>query len=81
MPFKDISYLELWRLLCSAKKNNSVIFFYFGPVVQEEMLFKGIFLSGALASRNHLCNIGRGYYEKQFCEVILNLGQWFGRCR
>ena len=22
MPFKDISYLELWRLLCSAKENR-----------------------------------------------------------
>ena len=34
------------------------------------------------AEWNHLCNYGRGYYEKQFCEIILNLGQWFrGRCR
>ena len=30
--------------------------------------------------RNHLCNFGRGYYEKQFGEIILNSGQWF-RCR
>ena len=22
---------------------------------------------------NHLCNFGRGYYEEQFCEIILNL--------
>ena len=22
---------------------------------------------------------GRGYYEEQFCEIILNLGQWFRR--
>ena len=29
---------------------------------------------------NHLCNFGTGYYEEQFCEIILNLGQWF-RCR
>ena len=28
---------------------------------------------------NHLCNFGRGYYEKQFCEIILNLDQWFRR--
>ena len=34
------------------------------------------------AEQNHLCNYGRGYYEKQFCEIILNLGQWFRRrCR
>ena len=26
--------------------------------------------------RKHLCNFGRGYFEEQFCEVILNLDQW-----
>ena len=31
------------------------------------------------AEWNHLCNYGRGYYEKQFCETILNFGQWFRR--
>ena len=39
-------------------------------------------MSGSLfwsAERNNLCNFGRGYYEKQFCEFILNLGQWFRR--
>ena len=31
---------------------------------------------------NHLCNFGRGFYEEQICEIILNLGQWFKRkCR
>ena len=25
--------------------------------------------------------IGRGHYEEQFCEIILNFGQWFRRCR
>ena len=24
------------------------------------------------AECNHLCNFGRGYYEEQFCEIILN---------
>ena len=34
------------------------------------------------AECNSLCNFGRGYYEEQFCELILNLGQWFrSRCR
>ena len=28
-----------------------------------------------------MCNFGRGHYEEQFCEIILNLGQWFRRCR
>ena len=48
MPFKGISYLELWQHFCSAE-------------------------------RNYLCNFGRRYYEEQFCEIILNLGQWFRR--
>ena len=48
------------------------------------MPFKCIFLSGALAALcstecNHLCNFGRGYYEEQFCELILNLGLWIRR--
>ena len=24
-----------------------------------------------------LCNFGRRHHEKQFCEIILNLEQWF----
>ena len=56
-------------------------------MVQEEMLFKGIFyleLQQPLCSvdRNHLCNFGRRYHEEQFCENIWNLDQWFRRkCR
>ena len=45
MPFKDISFVELWQPLCSVEQN-------------------------------HLCNFGRGFYEEQFCEIILNLSQW-----
>ena len=48
MLFKDLSYLELWNLFCTAE-------------------------------RNHLCNFGRGYYEEQYCEIILNSDQWFKR--
>ena len=29
------------------------------------------------AEWNHLCNFDRRYYEEQFCEIILNLDQWF----
>ena len=51
MPFKGISYLELWQPCCSA----------------EHYL---------------LCIFGRGYYEEQFFEIILNFDQWFKRsCR
>ena len=56
----------------------------FGPVVQEEMLFKDIsylelWRPFCSAERNHLCNFSREYYEEQFCEIVLNLDQWFIR--
>ena len=25
-------------------------------------------------------HFGRGHNEEQFCEIILNIDQWFGRC-
>ena len=48
------------------------------------MQFKGISYLELLqpfcsAEHNRLCNFGRGYYEEQFCEIILNWGQWFRR--
>ena len=30
------------------------------------------------AEWKNLSNFGRVYYEEQFCEIILNFGQWFG---
>ena len=53
-------------------------------MVQEEKLFKDIsylelWQPFCSAERNHLCNFGRGYHEEQFCEIILNLDQWFRR--
>ena len=43
--FKDISYIQLWKLFCSTERNHLCNFgigyyeeyFEFGPVVQEEM--------------------------------------------
>ena len=61
--------------------------FEFGPMVQKEILFKGIpylelWQPFCSAEGNHLCNFCRGYYEEQFYEIIFNLGQWFRRrCR
>ena len=54
-------------------------------MVQEERPFKDIsylelWQSFCSVEQNHLCNFGRGYYEEQFCEIILNLDQWFRRC-
>ena len=31
-------------------------------------------------SRTFCANFGRGHYEENFCEITLNLGQWFRRC-
>ena len=55
-----------------------------GLMVQKECRLKVILIwsSGRFCSveHNHLCKFGKGYYEEQFCEIILNLGQWFWRC-
>ena len=53
----------------------------FGRVAQE-MLFKDIsylelWQPLCSADWNHLCNFPRRYHEEQFCEIILNLDQWF----
>ena len=52
-------------------------YFEFGLVVQEGMSFKGIsylklWQPFCSAEFNQFCNFGRGYYEEQFCEIILN---------
>ena len=53
-------------------------------MVQIEMSFKDssyleLWQPLCSADGNHLCNIGRRYHEEHFCEIILNLGQWFRR--
>ena len=30
---------------------------------------------------NPVCNFGRRHHEAQFSEIVLNLDQWFRRCR
>ena len=34
-----------------------------------------------LTEQNHLGNFRGGHYEEHFCEIILNLDEWFRRCR
>ena len=91
MLFKDISHLNIWEPLCSAEWNHYLSNFgrmhheNLKLVVKEEMPVKAIsylelwqpFCSG---EQNCLCNFGRGCYEEQCCEIILNLGHWFRRC-
>ena len=53
-------------------------------MVQEEISLKEIsylelWQAVCLVERNHLCNLRRRHHEKQFCEIILNLDQWFRR--
>ena len=53
-------------------------------MVQEDLHFKAIsylklWQPLCSAERNHLCNFGRRHDEEQFCEIILNLDQWFMR--
>ena len=50
----------------------------------EIMLFKDIsylelWQPFCLAEPFHLYNFGNCCYEKQFCEITLNFGQWFRR--
>ena len=46
------------------------------------MSLKDILSRALAAEQNHLCNFDRGYPEKNFCEIILNLDLWFRmKCR
>ena len=67
----------------------------FGQVVLKEMSYKDIpylelwpfkgisylelWQPFCSSEHNQLCKFGRGFYEVQFCEIILILGQWFRR--
>ena len=67
-------------------RNISVKYVEFEQVVWEKMLFQDISyleLWWLLSSVewNILCNFGRGHFEEYNYEIILNLDQWFRRCR
>ena len=59
--------------------------FKFGPAVQEEMSFKAISYLALwrplLQRSGTICAILEEgiMQEEQFCEIILNMGQWFRR--
>ena len=49
---------------------------------QEKMLLKDasyleLYWPFCSAEQNYLYYFGRGHHEEQFCEIILNLDQWF----
>ena len=48
----------------------------------KDISYLELWLPLCLVEQNHLCNFGRRHHEEQFCEIILNLDQWFRRrCR
>ena len=56
----------------------------FGPVVQKEVSFEyisnlALWWPFCSVEGGHLCNFGKGHYEEQFFEIILNLNQWLRR--
>ena len=56
--------------------------FEFGPVVQmsfQYISYLELCRPFCSAERIHKCNFDRGYYEEQFCKIVLNLDQWFRR--
>ena len=52
----------------------------FGPVVQmliKDISFLELWQPICSVELNHLCNFEGKHHEEQFCEIILNLDQWF----
>ena len=43
----------------------------------KDISYLELWQSFCSAKLNHLCNFGRGHTEEQFCEINLNLDQWF----
>ena len=47
----------------------------------KEIYYLELWQPLCLVEWNYLCNFGRRHHEEQFREIILNLDQWFSRCR
>ena len=43
----------------------------------KDISYLELWQSFCSAKLNHLCNFGKAYTEEQFCEINLNLDQWF----
>ena len=95
MSFNDISYLELWQPFCSVEQNHLCNWWGRESWLLCLICLPGVswWFSGS-SSRCHglsaVCDcgiswsysltiFGRRHHEEQFCEIILNLGQWFRR--
>ena len=86
-PFCSVEQNHLCYFGKGNFRNNSIYNFELRPADQEEMPLKDIsylelWQPLCLVEQNHLCNFGKRHHEEQFCEIILNLDQWFRRrCR
>ena len=45
----------------------------FGQWFQKRCCLKLFFLFQGIIEQNHLYNVGKGYFEKHLCEIILKL--------
>ena len=43
----------------------------------KDILYLELWWPWYSVQQNHLCNCGREHYEEHFCELILNLVQWY----
>ena len=62
-------HVKLYGILTSGSKGDGVWIHFLSRALTAPMF----------SDPNHLCNFGRRYHEEQFCEIILNLDQWFRR--
>ena len=82
-------YVQGSRTICAIlvegiMRNNSVNKFWFWTSGSRGYAFKRYFYLElwwpfCSAERNHMCNFGRRHHYEQYCEIILNLDQWFKR--
>ena len=64
-------HVKLYGIWTSGSKGDAVLRHFLSRALTGAPLCS--------ADPNHLCNFGRRYHEEQFCEIILNLDQWFRR--
>ena len=78
-------FSELSILVEGIMWNNSVKLFWICTSGSGDVFYKisylGLWWPSCSAEQNHLCTFGRWHYGTHSCEIILNLGQRFRRCR
>ena len=85
--FIDMYYLELWKPLCLTDRNHLCncnryheeqlckIIWNMDQWFRRKCRLKVcLWQPFCSMERNYLCIFGRGYYERRYCEIILNFG-------